>query len=326
MERARYWLGVAKEYAKNYALENTSLKVLALMITAVLWLSVTSRPMSEVVLRNVRVELRNLAPDLAVSKYDNLTATVAVRGPRDILDTLNSSELSAIADMTGVEPGVRVIALKVDTGMLPANLDEPIIEPRTIRVTVERQIEREVVIKPRFDGDPAQGYQLLNWQVVPDKVEIVGASSQVRSVDDVSTETVSLAGKTSTFSQVVAIDIGSPNVNIKDNEGRKVSLTVIIGEVREERTLERVPVTLNGAPMGAAAHPNFVSVRVAGPRSLVQALTQSDVSAIVQYRKGQQGSRELQVDVNVPAYSEVRVVAVTPDVVRIRARERIPIR
>src|SRR5262249_47753220 len=181
MERARYWLGVAKEYAKNYALENTSLKVLALMITAVLWLSVTSRPMSEVVLRNVRVELRNLAPDLAVSKYDNLTANVAVRGPRDILAPLNSSELSVIADMPGVEPGVRVIALKLDTGMLPANLDEPIIEPRTIRVTVERQIEREVVIKPRFDGDPAQGYQLLNWQVDPDKVEIVSAAGQVRS-------------------------------------------------------------------------------------------------------------------------------------------------
>src|SRR5215472_16290096 len=190
MERVRYWLGVAKEYAKNYALENTSLKILALMITAVLWLSVTSRPMSEVVMHDVKVELRNVPPDMDVSKYPNLTATVAARGPRDTLDSVNSAQMTVIADLTGVEPGVRVIPLKIDASMLPPNLDTPVIEPSTIRLTVERRVSREVVIKPRFEGEPAPGYQLLNWQVVPDKVQISGAASQVRSVDDVSTETV----------------------------------------------------------------------------------------------------------------------------------------
>src|SRR5215831_1717645 len=148
MERLRYWLGVAKEYAKDYALENTSLKVLALMITAVLWLSVTTRPVSEVMLRDVKVELRNPAPGLTVSKYDTLTANVAVRGPRDTLDNLKSTDVTVIADMSGIEPGVRRIPLKVDPAKLPPNVDDRSIEPRDIRVTVERLVDREVVIKP----------------------------------------------------------------------------------------------------------------------------------------------------------------------------------
>lgn len=318
MERLRYWLGVAKEYAKDYALENTSLKVLALMITAVLWLSVASRPMSEVMLHSVSVELRNLPPDLIVSKYDTLNANVALRGPRDTLDSLRSTEVSVIADMSGIEPGVRVIPLKVDPAKLPANVDEPIIEPREIHVTVERLVEKEVIIKPRFDGEPAPGYQVLSWSVAPDKVEIVGASSQVRNVDEVSTETVSLAGKTSTFSQGVAIDIGSPNVNISVNEPRKVTLTVTIGEVREERTLERVPVSPTGAPPGVTAIPKYVNVRVFGPRSVVQALTQADISATIQYRKGQSRVLDMKPDVSVAAFPDVKVVGVVPESVRVR--------
>ena len=47
------YLTAIREYLKDYILENTGLKVLALLITAVLWLSVASRPVQQVTLRNV---------------------------------------------------------------------------------------------------------------------------------------------------------------------------------------------------------------------------------------------------------------------------------
>ena len=40
MDKLWRTLKVLKEYAKDYVLENTGLKVLALLITAVIWLSV----------------------------------------------------------------------------------------------------------------------------------------------------------------------------------------------------------------------------------------------------------------------------------------------
>src|SRR5437879_4668911 len=112
MDWMSQYLKGLKEYARDYVLENTGLKVLALLITAVLWLSVASRPVSQTALNGVPIELFNLpvSPEpLTVSKYETLTARVYLEGPRDVLDALRSGQLSVTADMSNVEPGVRVI-------------------------------------------------------------------------------------------------------------------------------------------------------------------------------------------------------------------------
>src|SRR6185369_11365300 len=108
------WLGnyrdAIREYARDYVLENTGLKVLALLITAVLWLSVASRPVTQVALRNVPILFLNLSasPLLEVTDTDVPSAQVYLEGPRDIVDSIRPNEVTVIADMTGVESGVRV--------------------------------------------------------------------------------------------------------------------------------------------------------------------------------------------------------------------------
>ena len=84
-----HYLKIVKEYARDYVLENPGLKVLALLITGVLWLSVASRPVSLLPIANVPIEFINLeSPALTVSKWDTLQARVLVEGPRDVLDSL----------------------------------------------------------------------------------------------------------------------------------------------------------------------------------------------------------------------------------------------
>src|SRR5215813_5268380 len=205
MDRIRYWLGILYDYAKDYVLENTGLKILALLITAVLWLSVASRPVAEVTLHGVQIELTSVPQGLIPTRFDTLSASVTLRGPRDIVDTLHSGDLALRADLTGVEPGVRVITVRLDRNRLPANVDEVSIDPYSVRVTIEREATKEVMVKPRFDGDPARGYQLLDWHVDPPNIQVSGAASQVRDITEVSTETISLSGKNAPFSEDVAI-------------------------------------------------------------------------------------------------------------------------
>ncbi len=308
-----------KEYARDYVLENTRLKVLALLITGVLWLSVASRPVSQVTL-NGAIEF-NLpeAPPLTVSKYDTLTARVYLEGPREALDTLRAGQLTVTADMTAVDPGVRVIPLKVEAGRngLPANVRVEKIEPRSIRVTVERVIEREVPITPRWEGEPPPGYQVVDWYIVPPTVKIGGAESQMREVTQVSTETVRLTEKSGTFSDQVAIDIGSPNLSLSEDGPRKVMLTVNIAEVRKERVIDDVPVALFGAPARARAIPRFVKVTVYGARSMLADMTVADVSVGVEY---QGGSRMFTPRVTLsPDFADRVVVrSVEPKTVRVK--------
>ena len=320
MDRIRYWLGILYDYAKDYVLENTGLKILALLITAVLWLSVASRPVTEVVLHGVQIELSNVPAGLQPTKFDTLSASVTLRGPRDVLDTLRAGDLALKADLTGVEPGVRVITVKLDRGRLPANVEEVSIDPYSVRVTIEREATKEVMVKPRFDGEPARGYQLLDWRVDPPNIRVVGAASQVRDITEVSTETVSLSGKNAAFTEEVAIDIGSTNINIEGYGNRQVKLSVVIGEARKERVIEKVPVSVTG---GSATRPNpaFVSVKVSGPASSVDLLTPSDLSATVEYRKGALGEIEVKPSVKLVNDSgDIKIVSVNPESVRLKGR------
>jgi len=310
-----------KEYGRDYVLENTGLKVLALLITGVLWLSVASRPVSQVALNAVPIEFVNLstAPNLTVSKYETLSARVYLEGPRDLLDSLRAGQFSVTADMSNVEPGVRVIPLSVDPSRLPASVNVKEIEPASIRVTVERIIEKEVPIIPRFEGEPRIGFEVIDWQIIPETVKIGGAESQVRDITEVSTESIQLADRTEAFSEQVAIDIGSPTLTISDDGIRKgkVMLTVNIGEVQKERVVDNVRVNVNGAPPRARTNPKLVKVTVYGARSIVDEITASDVSVEIDYQRG--SSTFLPRITLAPGFAErVTVKSIEPQKVSVR--------
>jgi YbbR domain-containing protein len=320
MDKLWRTLKVLKEYAKDYVLENTGLKVLALLITAVIWLSVALRPVGRVTLHDVPIEFTNLpdSANLTVTKFDTLTAQVYVEGPRDVVDSLRPSEVSVLADMAGVEPGVRVRQLSLETSRLPASIKNWEVEPRSIRVTVERMIEKEVPVVPRFDGQPPAGFEVINWQVLPPSVHIVGAESLVKDITQVSTETIRLAEKTQLFTNPVAIDIGSPNISISDPNRRTVMLSVNIGEMRKERILERVPVVIFGLA-GARVTPAHVKITLIGARSVIDELTTADVNVAVEYVEGPGGARTLTPKVTIsPKYADkVSVRTVEPATVHL---------
>lgn len=308
-----------KEYARDYVLENTSLKVLALLITAVLWLSVASRPVSQVALNgSIEFDLPE-SPDLTVTKYDTLSARVFLDGPRETLDTLRTGQLTVTADLSAVEPGVRLIPLTVEPSRngLPSNVKVTDIEPNTIKVTVERMIEREVPITPRWEGEPPAGSEVIDWQITPATVKIAGAESLMRELTGVSTETVRLTDKTGSFNELVAIDPGSPNLNLTEDSPRKVRLVVNIAEVRTERVIDNVPVAVFGAAPRARAIPRFVKVTVYGPRSTLSEITVADVSVGVEY---QSGSTMFAPRVTLsPVFADRVVVrSVEPKMVRVR--------
>lgn len=273
------------DYAKDYALENTGLKLLALLITAVIWLSVALRPMSEITITNVPIEFRNLPESLIVSEYDALMARVSLRGSRDALEAVRPSALVAVADLSEIKPGVRVIRLELDRSKLPPGVKDLELEPQNVRILVERLVERDLPVKPRFEGELPEGYELIGWNVSPPTIHIAGAESRLRDLKEVSTETISLSDKAAPFMTEVAVDIGTPNVNIPNESQRKVQLTVQIGEKRKERVIEGVPVKLNGAPAGARPYPQFVRIRLFGPPSALQTITPADLIASVEYQK-----------------------------------------
>ena len=320
MDRMLHYLAVLKDYARDYFLENTGLKFLALLITAVLWLSVASRPMSQITLRDVPVELPGLADDLAltISNEDSLAARVYLSGPRDVLDTLRAGDLVAYADLQGAEPGVRVIPLKLDESRLPSSVKVQRIDPRDIRVTVEPMIEKDVPIAPRFEGQPPDGFQILGTGSTPSVVRIAGVASAVSKINEISTETVSLSGKTEPFSREVRLDLDSPNVTLSNK--RDVMLTVNIGEVQKDRVMDRIPVTVTGTTAQMQPLPRFVKVTLRGGRSAIDSITPADITVRVEHHAGSGKQTEYTPLVTLsPSFADrITVQSVEPKTVRVR--------
>ncbi len=317
MNKRLHWLNTVKEYGRDYVLENTGLKFLALLITGVLWLSVASRPISEITMYNIPIEFKvPESPPLTVSKYDAPSLMrVTLRGPRDVLDTVRLSDLTAFADLQQVEPGVRVVTLQVDQSRLPASLLAR-VEPRSIRVTVEQIVERKVPVRPRFDGEPPSGYEVLSTNIKPSAVRIVGAESQVRDINEVSTETVRLSDKTDAFSEYVAVDLGNPSVNFKDEESRKVMLSVNIGELRKERIIDKLPIRVEGASRPDAG---VARVTIFGASSAVDAITPEDITVSVDYSLAGRAREVAPVVTISQAYADrISVRSVLPRSVRVR--------
>jgi YbbR domain-containing protein len=308
-----------KEYAKDYILKNTGLKVLALLITAVLWLSVASR-LGEITFPSVQILLSNPSPGLTISKVDQDTAKVFLRGPKDVIDTLRTSDLGVVADLQNVEPGVRLIPLKIDMNKLPPSIDEQSIdiEPRNIRVTVEPLVERELPIVPRLAGDLPPGYEIYSQSLSRMFIPVVAAASNIDEIKQVSTETVNIAGRTESFSQELAIDTGTPNVlTVEDNP--KVMLTLVIGETRKERVFEKVPVTLVNAPAHLQLVDKSVRLTLRGPNSLMDALTFEDIQVHVDAAGPSEKAGELKPQVRIPAYGDrLSIEGIEPSIIRVK--------
>jgi YbbR domain-containing protein len=273
-----------------------------------------------VTLNPVAIEFSNPSPDLTLSKFDTLSAKVFLRGPKDVIDSLRSSDLAVVADLQGIEPGVRVIPLKIDVKRLPPSIDEQSIEiePRNIRVTIERLVEVELPVNPRIEGEVPQGYEIYQVVITPRTVKVNAPASHIKDVATVSTESVNVAGKTETFSQQVAIDTGSPNVNINE-ESQKVRLTIIIGEARKERLIDKVPVTFINVPQGLEPQPKFARVVVLGPPSMVDSLTPAEVEVVADFATLTGQSNEIQLVVRFPFHEgRLTLRSVEPSAVRVK--------
>jgi YbbR domain-containing protein len=319
MDSMLYGLKALKEYAKDYVLQNTGLKILALMITSVLWLSVASR-LSQATLNPVPIEFANLSPDLTLSKYDTLSAKVFLRGPKDVIDVLRSSELAVVADLQNVEPGVRVIPLKVDVKRLPPSIDEQSveIEPRSIRVTIEKVVEAELPVKPRIEGSVPAGFEIYSIVITPPTIKVNAPASHITEVLNVSTESVNVAGKTETFSQKVAIDTGSPNVGTNE-DSPKVMLTLVIGEVRREKAIDKVPVTFLNVPQGVQPQAKFARVNVLGPSSILDTIASGDIEVTADYANIHARTGEINLEVKFLTNAErLSVKAVEPLSIKIK--------
>ena len=207
---------------------------------------------------------------------------VTVRGPRTLLDEMKADDLGSF------HPDLRSGKLdhvEFDPSVihLPPGVRVEQIEPPSLTLRWEDEVERQIPVQASITGQPAPGFVIKGApKVEPPTVVAKGPRSLVDVVQYARVAPFDVTGldQEKTHEHVLAIDHGPPRVVFTTQ-----IVTVKVDVAREElqRIFVKVPVQAVGVPR-AVLSPNEVDVKVEGPPELVRSLRPEQVVPTVDLR------------------------------------------
>jgi YbbR domain-containing protein len=208
-----------ERWVRKILIEDWALKLLAVAITAILWLAVTGQNEPKT-LRVPGVQL-NFLKQKGVEISNELPSSVEVilTGSPDKLKEVEQGGLVVTVDITGQRPGERVVRLARDHVRmdLPPGVKIQGFQPSSLPIRLEPSAEAQIDVEIKFEGKLPEGYELAGFSTSPAKIRVSGPSDHVTALRKATTETVWLDGKTESFSlSNVAINIPDPKIDVLD--------------------------------------------------------------------------------------------------------------
>jgi YbbR domain-containing protein len=258
---------------RHARVENKGLKALSLLLAILLFI-VSRQPVIDLRLVGVPIEYRGLSPGVKIVGVAEQAVSVRLSGPRDIVRSLSPNQLLVIADLSGKEPGERVVQLKMDESFLPDNVKVMQIEPASIKIKLEPNLTKRLRVEAQLSGKVAEGREIYGVELYPSEVEIEGPQSVVSKMERVLTEKVSLDGHDADFQTSVEVEI--PQDSRVKTSGR-IELSAKIGEERLLRRFAAAPVQWIDKSAAGSLLTKTVGLEVFGPKSLIESLRVDDL-------------------------------------------------
>lgn len=241
---------------KNRLTRNWGLKIASFLSAALLWLVVTNinDPIVSYRVADVPVTIRNanLITDRG-QVYEVLDGTdtidtVTVSAPRSIIDSLDKSNIVAVADINDLT-SVDTVPIKLSTNKYNDKLDSIRGNIENVRLSIEEKQTRSLQIKPVTTGEVREGYKVGDTTTDQNLVQISGPKSVISQVAKAQAE-VDISGFTN---NIIGAD---STIRFYDNDGKEITTANIeksISKVRinvEILELKALPVVceVTGTP------------------------------------------------------------------------------
>jgi YbbR domain-containing protein len=213
------------DFFQRAVLHNLGLKLTALALAVGLWLAVTRDPVAEVAL-DIPVEVRNIPADLEISSEIVPKAQIRLRGPERVIHQLQSSDVYADIEFSGVRPGERTFDLTAQQIHQPAGLEIVQIVPSQFHLTFDVRLTRPVSVQPRVIGSFAPGYHIGQIVTDPATVTITGPKGRVEAVESATTDPIDVSGAMNRVTFVRHAYVSDPLVQV--THAAPVRITVIM--------------------------------------------------------------------------------------------------
>jgi YbbR domain-containing protein len=219
---------------------NWPAKVLSIVAAALLFLFYRISTLQE---RFISVPLQVVTNEAFVptSRIPD-SVRVTLRGKANTIFLVHQEDIGAFIDLSLYKnAGVYRVPVKVSRKGATANTDFEIkVDPLELTVTLEKKMTKTVSVTGNIRGFPAKGYELAQYFLSPDHVQIVGPKSRVKGVDSLKTDPIDLNGKAQDFTERVGVAVSDPTVKVLGNE--MVQFHGIIRKVIVVRTIEPIDI------------------------------------------------------------------------------------
>ena len=293
------------------------LKVVAIALATLMWLTVAGEHMVE---RSLRVPLavRNLGGDLEIVGDLPDTVDVRIRGSSALLSHLDPGDVVAMLDLTTARPGSRLFHLRADEVRVPYGVAVAQVMPPTLSLELEKSAIRTIPIVPAIDGDPAAGFVVGRISSEPSTVQVIGPESHVRQVAEATTEPIEIDGKRERVRDVVTVGVADSSVRLVQPQNATVVVEITLAPV--EQDISGVPVQVRnlGGRLRAKVTPLVTRVSMSGQREALSSLRPDKIDAFVDLAGLGPGRYNLRVQVD--PLEDFGVRTVTPSVVEVTIR------
>lgn len=271
-----------RRHLLDVILANWPAKVISLAAAALLFLFYRVNTMDE---RFFSVPLHVDPPaGLAIARPYPKSARVTLRGKEEAIFSVLEQDIEVYADFGRFQSeGQYRIPVRVTRKGTSLNI-EPLdirVEPSEISITLEQRIEKSLAVEPVLTGAPPPGYELVQYSVTPQTVEVSGARSLVDSVEELRTEQIDLEGRTGDFTEQVAIVEDNPLLDYS-----RESTVIFRGIVREAviiKTFEDVDIiSIDLSPDLRPAEPlPKGSIRIQGNQRAIESLLPEQLLLVI---------------------------------------------
>jgi YbbR domain-containing protein len=295
--------------------DHLGLKLVSILLGFTLWYAVAREQDAEVSL-SIPIELRDLPEGVEVVEESVQQVEVRLRGAAEVLRRLTPQDVNVGIDLREAEPGERLAYLTVKDVTAPFGARVARVTPTTVRVVLDRTVERPVEVIPRVVGSPAAGFELAKIDLTPQRIDVVGPASRVEGLEQVTTEPITLDGLREPYSRMVRVEL-DPLVRVAREAN--VTLSLDVREERGRRELLEIPVRGVPADRPATLSPDKVKVRLEGPKSAVEALRADDLLAQVELKELGPGRHAVapSIVISTPEADAIDVISIEPEEVEV---------
>jgi YbbR domain-containing protein len=294
---------------------NLGLKVLALALASLLWLTVAGEHIGERLMR-VPLEFHNIPQDLEIVGDTPTTVDVRVRGSSGVISRLEPGEVAASLELGTARPGSRLV--HIDEVRAPYGVDVVQVTPSTVPLELEKTASRVVPVMPQLEGEPAPGFVVGRVTSEPATVRVIGPESRVRQLSEAVTEPVVVTGARERVRDSVTIGLPDSAVRLADAQQALVLVEILPAPL--EREFGGVPVRWRNLANGLRAQvlPSLAQVTVRGRREPLGSLRAGAIEAFVDLAGLGPGHYNLRVQVD-PS-QDFGVASIEPAVVDVIIR------